>query len=188
MDRFWRLSHPDVLIYRRFDAPRTPGRMTAAIAATHVRDWLARQPHVMVEAHDAIVGRTLTVLRWTRDERRLLVERVLERAFYDGELVAFDVPVVFPLFEIERPLENVLGPQQPVEEVPEDTTWVAIELVDDSDPPAPVPFEAYELELADGSVLTGSLDADGRAKVDRVVRGPTKVRFPALDGSAWKLS
>lgn len=177
-------------VYRGSDAP-SAGRLTGGDAATRVRAWLEIDRFAMIDAHDAVSVAAARLHHDSRSERDARLARALEEAFRRGELVA--VAVAFKVFKatglaIEKIDLPALGPQEIVEEVPEDTTWVGIELVDDSDPPAPVPFEAYELELADGSVLTGSLDADGRAKVDRVVRGPTKVRFPALDGSAWKLA
>jgi hypothetical protein len=55
-------------------------------------------------------------------------------------------------------------------------TYVEIVLVDEAG--APVADEAYELELPDGRVCTGQLDADGLARVDSVPVGACVVRFP----------
>jgi len=63
-------------------------------------------------------------------------------------------------------------------------TWIEIELVDEDG--APVPGEKYEITLPDGSVKTGTLDAVGIARVERIDPGSCKVTFPNLDKDAWE--
>ncbi|MBC8072648.1 MAG: hypothetical protein IAG13_30290 [Deltaproteobacteria bacterium] len=58
-------------------------------------------------------------------------------------------------------------------------TYIEIVLVDDAG--VPVAGESYEVELPDGRVCTGKLDADGLARVDGVPVGPCVVRFPNCD-------
>ena len=62
-------------------------------------------------------------------------------------------------------------------------TWIAIELVDDQD--LPVPGEPYRVELPDGSVAEGTLDAKGKAKIEGIPAGSCKVTFPKMDGRSW---
>ncbi|HVK64751.1 MAG TPA: hypothetical protein VM694_09760 [Polyangium sp.] len=67
----------------------------------------------------------------------------------------------------------------------DETSFVEIELVDDADPPNPVPGARYRLELADGKVLEGTLDDKGKARVEGVAPGSGTVTFPDVDGGAW---
>lgn len=63
--------------------------------------------------------------------------------------------------------------------------WVEIELIDASD--RPVANEAYTLQLPDGEVRKGTLDAQGRARVGDVKSpGQCKVCFPDIDASEWR--
>ena len=66
-----------------------------------------------------------------------------------------------------------------------EATFVEIELVDDADPPNPVPGARYRLELADGKVIEGTLDENGKARVEGVAKGNAKITFPDIDGSTW---
>jgi type VI secretion system secreted protein VgrG len=63
--------------------------------------------------------------------------------------------------------------------------WIAIQLVDEEG--NPVPGEQYSITLPDGSVASGSLDGNGKARVDGIPDpGSCKVTFPNLDQSVWK--
>ncbi|HXF49144.1 MAG TPA: carboxypeptidase-like regulatory domain-containing protein [Verrucomicrobiae bacterium] len=66
----------------------------------------------------------------------------------------------------------------------EEITWVALELKDKDG--KPVPNESYEVKLADGSVRTGKLDKDGKARLAGVKPGSCEVRFPKIDKKEWK--
>lgn len=63
-------------------------------------------------------------------------------------------------------------------------TWVAIELLDADG--KPVPGEEYRLELPDGSIREGTLDANGTASVSGIDPGSCKVCFPRIDGRVWR--
>lgn len=63
-------------------------------------------------------------------------------------------------------------------------TWIEIALKDDKG--HPVPGERYKIKLPDGSVLEGSLDGDGRARVDGIDPGTAQVSFPDRDANEWK--
>ena len=70
---------------------------------------------------------------------------------------------------------------------PEEETkknWIAIELKDEED--NPVPGEYYEVKLPDGSVVSGTLDDKGTARVDGIDPGEAEVTFPNLDKEAWQ--
>ncbi|MGE3166565.1 MAG: type VI secretion system Vgr family protein [Planctomycetota bacterium] len=65
-----------------------------------------------------------------------------------------------------------------------ETTWIEIELLDEDD--LPVAGEPYRLELSDGTVATGTLDAHGFARVEGIPTGDCRVTFPKLDEDAWE--
>jgi type VI secretion system secreted protein VgrG len=69
--------------------------------------------------------------------------------------------------------------------LPAGEDWVEVSLLDDADPPAPVPFARYRVESDDGVVHEGLLDAQGKAIVTGVKPGKCKVSFPDLDGASW---
>jgi hypothetical protein len=66
----------------------------------------------------------------------------------------------------------------------EEITWVEIELKDKKGDP--VPGESYEVKLADGSVRSGKLDKDGKARLAGVKPGTCEVKFPKVDKKEWK--
>lgn len=73
------------------------------------------------------------------------------------------------------------APVQPLPEQEAPTHWVGLELKDDAG--EPLAGQAYELQLPDGSVRRGKLDANGAARVTGLpTRGTCRVRFPALEG------
>ncbi|KYG07223.1 hypothetical protein BE21_30560 [Sorangium cellulosum] len=63
-------------------------------------------------------------------------------------------------------------------------TWVEIRLIGEDD--MPIPHERYRVELPDGSIREGSLDHEGRARLDGIDPGTCLVTFPALDQEAWE--
>ncbi len=66
----------------------------------------------------------------------------------------------------------------------EEITWVGLELKDKDG--KPVPNESYEVKLADGSIRSGKLDKDGKARLAGVKPGSCEVRFPKIDKKEWK--
>lgn len=66
-----------------------------------------------------------------------------------------------------------------------ETSWICIELVDDSG--LPVREEQYEIELPNGSIYKGVLDANGQAFIDGIDPGICKVSFPHLDAKEWRI-
>ena len=63
-------------------------------------------------------------------------------------------------------------------------SWIEIELVDELE--EPVTGEAYEIELPDGSVASGTTDDKGFARVEGFEAGTCKITYPKLDQEAWE--
>lgn len=70
------------------------------------------------------------------------------------------------------------------EQEEEEVSWIEIELHDESG--QPVAGEEYEIELPDGSKASGTLDGDGKARVEGFKPGECKVAFPQLEEDAWE--
>ena len=62
-------------------------------------------------------------------------------------------------------------------------TWIEFQLVDQDG--NPVPGVSYKVGLPDGSLLTGSLDAQGSVRFEPIVAGKCKISFPEIDASEW---
>ncbi|HEY8091833.1 MAG TPA: hypothetical protein VIF09_28420 [Polyangiaceae bacterium] len=82
---------------------------------------------------------------------------------------------------IEVVPEAVLGPSSTPPEA--DTSWIAIELLGEDG--KPIPYQSYQVTLADGSVLSGSLDNTGKAMIRDIAPGQCAVTFPDLDQATW---
>ena len=101
-----------------------------------------------------------------------------------GRLVLRDLPRTPRLTGVDGPVEDeplapssARAPKAPL-------TWIEIQLIGEDD--RPIPGEVYRIELPDGSVRQGTLDAKGLARVDRIEPGTCVVTFPRLDEEAWK--
>jgi hypothetical protein len=79
-------------------------------------------------------------------------------------------------------------PLQPAEAPPpgqeQERSWIAIELVGEDG--KGIAGERYRITVPDGSVDEGTLDAQGRARVEGFEPGSCKVSFPELDQAAWE--
>lgn len=62
-------------------------------------------------------------------------------------------------------------------------TWIEIVLVDEHD--QPVPGIKYRLKITDGSVREGSLDSNGRVRINGIDPGSCEVSFPEIDAREW---
>jgi len=62
-------------------------------------------------------------------------------------------------------------------------SWIEIQLVGEDD--QPIPNASYALALPGGTIVTGTLDAEGMARVANLPAGMCKVSFPDLDKDAW---
>ncbi len=74
----------------------------------------------------------------------------------------------------------------PVQDCPlaKKKTWIEIGLVDMAG--TPVSGVRYAIFLGDGTKVEGSLDENGRARVDHIDPATCVVTFPDLDKAAWK--
>jgi hypothetical protein len=83
--------------------------------------------------------------------------------------------------KITLPNSCTPGPAEPGEF--EDLSYLELILRDDRN--APVPGAKYRVELPDGQLREGTLDAQGQAFLERIPEGECKVTFPDFDGAAW---
>lgn len=67
-----------------------------------------------------------------------------------------------------------------------ETTWIALHVVDDRDPRRPAAHLPYRVELPDGSLREGTLDKEGKARLEGVPAGKCLVSFPTVDAKDWK--
>ncbi len=75
------------------------------------------------------------------------------------------------------PLEDEQAAEKPA--APEEPHWIEVELIDDEGNPRA--GERYFVELPDGTTKSGTLDSEGRARIEGVDPGTGKVSFPDLD-------
>ncbi|MEP7121585.1 MAG: hypothetical protein ABJE95_11765 [Byssovorax sp.] len=109
----------------------------------------------------------------------------IREAFARGELVAYRAQLKLSGSAVAPSIE----PMKPEPDHPkEEKTFVLIELIDDADPPQPVAYEKYRIELPDYSVREGLLDQNGRAEVSGIDPGECKVTFPNLLREDWWFS
>jgi hypothetical protein len=64
------------------------------------------------------------------------------------------------------------------------SSWIEIELIGEDD--SPVVGQAYRLLLADNTVIEGTLDEKGLARIEGIEPGTCRLTFPDLDGEAWE--
>lgn len=100
----------------------------------------------------------------------------------DGRLVllrACSQSVALSLEDVaSAPLLSELG------DALEEHSWVAVRLLGlDGEPLSGID---YELTLADGSVQTGTTDANGEGRHDGIVRGSCIVTFQGLSAALWQ--
>jgi hypothetical protein len=86
------------------------------------------------------------------------------------------------------PADGPAGEEQsPPEEAKEDEDqWLEIVLQDDGNPPRPVPGARYVVELPDGTLIEGTLDKNGKARLEGIKGATAKVSFPDVDAPEWK--
>jgi len=83
------------------------------------------------------------------------------------------------------PCQSCGSPPTPDQTVsPEKKHWIAIELVDELG--KHVPYEDYRVTLPDGTIVEGSLDRRGRAKITGIDAGTCKVSFLNRDAPDWR--
>jgi hypothetical protein len=67
---------------------------------------------------------------------------------------------------------------------PSKPDWITISLAHPDGTPAAA--EAFSLECADGAIVTGRLDPNGKVRVEGIAPGACKVSFPERDAREWK--
>jgi uncharacterized protein (DUF2345 family) len=70
-------------------------------------------------------------------------------------------------------------PPQTKEEKQQKKSWIEIQLEDEEG--NPIPGKPYRIKLSDNSVIEGTLDGDGYARVDGIDPGDCEVTFPDDD-------
>jgi len=83
-----------------------------------------------------------------------------------------------------RQREAAVTPSQLAREAAQQLTWIQIELVDAAG--RPIPNEPYKVELPDGGIRQGALDAAGRAYIGEIKPGQCRVSFPDIDANEWR--
>ncbi|HZT31878.1 MAG TPA: hypothetical protein VFA33_18460 [Bryobacteraceae bacterium] len=68
--------------------------------------------------------------------------------------------------------------------VPCDPAWIEVRLVDMEN--RPVAGEKYRVRLPDLSIREGSLDGDGKVRLEGILAGQCQVCFPNLDSREWR--
>jgi hypothetical protein len=164
--------------------PDGAAHLSPAEACFRLDEWFGDEPRARCRLADvcASLG-TALLLGSQRSPVEFKAE--VRRAFESSALRAYRLP--------HRPVGGAV-PRRPEEKpsepppAPKDkaTSWIAIQLVDDSDPPVPVPFKKYRVELPDQAVREGMLDENGQVMLRGVDPGSCKVSFPQLHGDDWK--
>ncbi len=67
---------------------------------------------------------------------------------------------------------------------PYQKTWIEFRLVDRDN--NPVPGEPYKVRLPDQSLMTGSLDREGKVRFEGIVAGQAFICFPGMDRKEWR--
>lgn len=81
--------------------------------------------------------------------------------------------------------DETMGSQEPggsAEDCP--STWISIQVVDAYD--RPLSGQEYRIELPDGRVLEGAVDAEGIASVENIREGDCSVTLRGLEGESWE--
>jgi hypothetical protein len=152
-------------------------------AAFSLGSWLG-SPHDRHMLADLCALLALPLVVGPRAFSGAVVARVRE-AFARGELLAYRVHLKLSGSAVTPYVEPPKADTPPAKE---EKTFVLIELVDDADPPQPVAYEKYRIELPDYSVREGMLDQNGRAEISGIDPGQCKVTFPNLLREDWWFS
>lgn len=85
----------------------------------------------------------------------------------------------------ERNDESKTNSSEDVSKAAEEKTFVEVELLDDGDPPQPVPNARFRVVFDDGQVFEGTTDSSGKGRVDGVPLGKATITFPDIDAKSW---
>ncbi len=141
---------------------------------------------VLLAVYDELTNRRLSreFNRPTDDPRRILRNFDVEIRKTLVYAMAADIIRIEKVPERPWPFPDNLFPEKPVPAhldvpAPEQTTFIAIRLVDQDG--QPVPRRAVHLVLADKSEQDGFVDGDGRFRLEDVPPGTCTLTFPDLD-------
>jgi len=151
-------------------------RGDAASALAFARGFLDEAAKIV--AIRALLARELEQLHRLDDSE---VTQELATRLAAGRIIAEHLPTP-RLYALDGDVEDAEAPIAAPIERRDPKTWIEIELVDMEG--NPVPNERYWIELPDGRVHEGRLDAEGRAYFGELDPGECNVRFPDLDGEA----
>jgi hypothetical protein len=185
MTRVWRVGSflDDISVVLRFGASIPPDAVMVAPeqAAWSCLRWFSESGssrHVLYELYEA-VGHASP----SRPDADLSpIREVVREAFARGTLQAYRVPEALGAVAGKKEPEKPAGSARPVEV----KTFIAIQLLTDDDPPQPVPFKRYRIELPDRSTREGILDENGQARVGGLDPGVCKVSFPEFSDDDWR--
>lgn len=76
------------------------------------------------------------------------------------------------------------SPNTQMQQPCDDKNWIEFRLVDRDN--NPVPGEEYKVRLPDQSLMTGSLDREGKVRFEGIVPGQASIMFPGMDGKEWR--
>lgn len=163
-------------------APEGARPVSPSAAAWLLDAWLPEGPRsraVLAEMFAALAG----FHPGRRDTPASAMRNRVRGALASGELRAYHREMEITLGRTRGKEEAAAG-ERPAPR--EERTWVGIALVDDDDPPRPVAFKRYRVELPDGSIREGMLDANGQAKIVGIDPGTCKVSFPDFHAGDWQ--
>ena len=166
------------------DRPRGAARISPDNAAFRVDEWFpegGRSRQLLAEIQEELGAPLLAEPGLSAERLRAAVREGLRV----GALEAFRVHLTLSGGAVQRAAE---APRDEGPAKDEQKSWIGIELMDDADPPKPVAFEKYRIELPDMSIREGMLDANGQARISGIDPGSCKVSFPRLHGDDWKLT
>lgn len=161
------------------------GAIAPEIAAARVTEWFPEgrgHTHSLRPLSDIAAALGEDTLARPDETTTAKHKTLLQRALRDGRLIALRPSRPVPPEGFGEPEEEAAAARPAPRQ---DTTWIEIQLVDDSDPPRPQPFVRYRIELPGGAVREGMLDANGRAMITGIDRGTCEVTFPGLDARDW---
>lgn len=180
----WSVGSPlgETWIVRNFIAsvPEGAALLSADEAAWRIDDWFRDEARTRTLLVDICASLSLSPQLSTAQ-----LKAEVRSALRYGSLVAYRVVRVENVGSSAEPVKEATRAAAPPR-VEEPTDWIAIELMDDSDPPKPVPYKKYRIELPDMSVREGMLDSNGQAWFRGIDPGTCKVSFPQIHGDDWK--
>jgi len=132
---------------------------------------LAGRYGLLHDVHRVIDSKILEHVAWLLETERLLAIECVEVRDYRPGAPASAPP---------RPVARTRPPVA----LDDLKTWVEIELLDDLG--KPVPNEKYSIKVPGGVIASGTLDANGRARVTGLDPGTCDISFPGIDAREWK--